>query len=185
METAYSVAPAPRVDMTDEPEWLVAARQGEPWALEQLYHAHQPQVYALCFRLLHRPDDAEDAVQATFVRAFRALPRFRGQSSVRTWLYRIATNEALSMLRRRREGADWREESHGAPDETGGVVERLAVRAALGRLTPAHRAILVLRLWEELSYEEIAAVLGISLPAVKMRLNRARGQFRRYYEEQP
>jgi RNA polymerase sigma-70 factor (ECF subfamily) len=195
VETVFSTAlgngsaspgsPAARIEPTEEPEWLLAARQGEPWALEQLYHAHQPQVYALCFRLLQRAHDAEDAVQATFVRAFRALPRFRGQSSVRTWLYRIATNEALSMLRRRREGAAWQEEQHGAADGTGGVVERLAVRAALGRLTPEHRAILVLRLWEELSYEEIATVLGISLPAVKMRLNRARGQFRRHYEEQP
>ena len=193
METVFSTAlgngsaspasPAARVESTEEPGWLGAARQGEPWALEQLYHAHQPQIYALCFRLLQRQDDAEDAVQATFVRAFRALPRFRGQSRVRTWLYRIATNEALSMLRRRREGADWQEERHGTADATGGVVERMAVRAALGRLTPDHRAILVLRLWEELSYEEIAAVLGISLPAVKMRLNRAREQFRKYYEE--
>src|SRR5690349_2517084 len=177
VETAFSAALPPRTQVHDEATCLAAARRGEPWALEQLYHSHQPQLFALCCRLLERAEDAEDAVQATFVRAFRALPRFRGQSSIRTWLYRIATNEALSMLRRRREGADWQEESHGSPDGTGGVVERLAVRAALGRLTPEHRTILVLRLWEELSYEEIATVLGISLPAVKMRLKRAREQF--------
>ena len=63
------------------------------------------------------------------------------------------------------------------------MVERLAVRAALARLSPDHRAILVLRLWQDLSYTEIAAVLGISLPAVKMRLNRARAEFRKYYED--
>jgi RNA polymerase sigma-70 factor, ECF subfamily len=185
VETALSAALRPQVDMTDEADWLAAAQRGEPWALERLYHRHQSQVYSLCLRLLQRPDDAEDAVQATFVRAFRALPRFRGQSSPRTWLYRIATNEALSMLRRRRDTPTLVEERVAAPDGAAGVVERLAVRAALARLTPEHRAILVLRLWEELSYEEIATVLSLSLPAVKMRLCRAREQFRKFYEEQP
>jgi RNA polymerase sigma factor (sigma-70 family) len=69
------------------------------------------------------------------------------------------------------------------PDRAASVVERLAVRAAMARLSPDHRTILVLRLWEELSYTEIAAVLGISLPAVKMRLSRARIEFRKYYED--
>ncbi len=182
METAFSVAMRPQAEAPDEQGWLTAARRGEPWALEQLYHCHQPRVYALCFRLLERTDDAEDAVQATFVRAFRALPRFRGESSTRTWLYRIATNEALSMLRRRRDGAELVEESARTPDGAPAVLERLAVRAALGRLTPEHRAILILRLWEDMSYTDIATVLGISLPAVKMRLNRAREQFRKHYE---
>jgi RNA polymerase sigma-70 factor (ECF subfamily) len=163
--------------------WLPAARRGEAWALERLYHCHQTQVYALCHRLLERAEDAEDAVQATFVHAFRALPRFRGDSTLRTWLFRIATNEALGLLRRRRPEATTVDEAPAGPDTAGAVVERLAVRTALARLTPDHRAILVLRLWEELSYEEIAAVLGISMPAVKMRLNRARAEFRRYYED--
>jgi RNA polymerase sigma-70 factor, ECF subfamily len=184
VETAFSAALPPRAETPDELDWLAAARRGEPWALEQLYHGHQPQVYALCYRLLGRADDAEDAVQATFVRAFRALPRFRGESSTRTWLYRIATNEALSMLRRRRESPAPLDETPGAPDGAAAVLERLTVRAAMARLTPGHRAILVLRLWEELSYAEIATVLGISLPAVKMRLSRAREQFRKFYEEE-
>jgi RNA polymerase sigma-70 factor (ECF subfamily) len=85
------------------------------------------------------------------------------------------------MLRRRREAPGVIDESAGAVDGTSVVVERLAVRAALSQLTPDHRAILVLRLWEDLSYLEIAGVLGISLPAVKMRLNRAREEFRKYY----
>jgi RNA polymerase sigma-70 factor, ECF subfamily len=192
LETTYSQAlgrglscssPFDQAGATDEQAWLAAARQGEPWALERFYHGYQPQVYALCYRLLGRAEDAEDAVQATFVRAFRALPRFRGDSAPRTWLYRIATNEALGLLRRRKPLPEWTEEIPGAPDGAGAVVERLAVRAALARLSPEHRAVLVLRLWEELSYGEIAAVLGISLSAVKMRLNRAREQFRRQYED--
>src|SRR5712691_2211303 len=180
-EIAYSAALPPRAEAPDEPGWLNAARRGEPWALEQLYQSHQPQIYALCYRLLERAEDAEDAVQATFVRAFRALPRFRGDSTARTWLYRIATNEALGLLRRRRDATPVEESAASSPDGTAQVVERLAVRAALARLTPDHRAILVLRLWEELSYSEIAAALGISLPAVKMRLSRARAAFRKVY----
>lgn len=185
METAFSAALPPRAEGQDEPGWLAAARRGEPWALEQLYQSHQPPIYALCYRLLERAEDAEDAVQATFVRAFRALPRFRGDSTARTWLYRIATNEALGILRRRRDAVPVEELIDSSPDSASRVVERLAVRAALARLTPDHRAILVLRLWEELSYTEIAAVLGLSLPAVKMRLNRARAEFRKYYEDTP
>jgi RNA polymerase sigma-70 factor, ECF subfamily len=183
VETAYSAALPPRAEAPDEPGWLNAARRGEPWALEQLYQSHQPQIYALCFRLLERAEDAEDAVQSTFIRAFRALPRFRGDSTARTWLYRIATNESLGILRRRRDPTPVADRAASSPDGTAQVVERLAVRAALARLTPDHRAILALRLWEELSYTEIATVLGISLPAVKMRLNRARAEFRKYYED--
>lgn len=182
METAYSAALARCPEVLDEQSRLSAARRGERWALEWLYQQYQPQIYALCCRLLGRADDAEDAVQATFVRAFHALPRFRGSSTVRTWLYRIALNEALGILRRRRDAPPL-EAQISTPDSAAAVVERLAVRAALARLTPDHRAVLVLRLWEELSYAEIAETLGISLPAVKMRLLRAREQFRRYYEE--
>src|SRR5258708_36211861 len=91
VETACSAALPPRAEASDEQRWLPAARRGEPWALEQLDHCYQPQVYALCYRLLERVEDAEDAGQATFLRAVRALPRLRGESSARTWLYPIAT----------------------------------------------------------------------------------------------
>jgi RNA polymerase sigma-70 factor (ECF subfamily) len=185
MEILGAVALPPRTKVPDERDWLPAARLGEPWALEQFYHAYQPQVYALCRRLLGRCEDAQDATQAAFVRAFRELDRFRGDSAVRTWLYRIAVNEALGMLRRRRDALALADEDACAADGTPAVVERLAVRAALARVTPAHRAILVLRFWEGLSSTEIATVLGVSLPAVKMRLQRARNEFRKRYEEQP
>jgi RNA polymerase sigma-70 factor (ECF subfamily) len=182
VDTVLSATPPCRAEVLEEQGWLTAARRGEPWALEQLYQSYQAQVYALCYRLLGSAHDAEDAAQTTFVRAFSALPRFRGDSSPRTWLYRIATNEALGLLRRRREAPELLEEEAVTADGAAAVVERLAVQAALARLTPDHRAILVLRLWEDLSYLEIAAVLGISLPAVKMRLSRARDEFRKYYE---
>src|SRR5207253_1288447 len=121
-----------RVAIPDEQNWLPAARLGEPWALERFYSSYQPQVYALCCRLLRRPVDAEDVAQMVFVRAFRELRRFRGDSAVRTWLYRIAVNESLGALRRRRETTEPLEEGRVAefrvadcPGEA--IIERLAV----------------------------------------------------------
>lgn len=182
METSFSVPFHQAAKAPDEQIWLPAARHGEPWALERLFQTYQPRVYALCCRLLGRAEDAQDATQAAFVRAFVEIARFRGESSVRTWLYRIAVNESLGMLRRRRDTAPLVEESGDTGDSAPAVLERLAVRAAMARLKPEHRAILMLRFGEDLSYQEIAFVLGISLSAVKMRLSRARQEFRQCYE---
>lgn len=167
----------------EEAEWLPAARLGERWALERFYQLYQASVYALCHRLLSRAEDAQDATQTAFIRAFRELPRFRGESSLKTWMYRITVNEALGLLRKRRVAVAL-DESTGVSDGAPTVLERLAVRAALAQTSPPHRAILVLRFWEGLSYEEIAEVLGISLSATKMRLHRARDEFRKYYQEE-
>lgn len=183
MESVFAVPCGRRVEEREETAWLQAARSGESWALERLFQLYQPQVYSLCYRLLGRAEDAQDATQAAFIHAFRALPRFRGESGIRTWLFRIGMNEALSLARRRQPSELFVEESGPTPEPR--MVERLAVEATLRRVSPAHRAVLVLRFWEGLSYEEIAAVLEISLPAAKMRLHRARDEFRHWYEEQP
>jgi RNA polymerase sigma-70 factor, ECF subfamily len=172
-----------RREAFEQPAWLEAARRGEPWALEQFYEAHRPLVYRLCCRLLGAADEVEDAMQAVFVSAFRALPRFRGESSLQTWIYRLAVNEATRRRARTRETLPLTEEHPGAPDAGPGIVENVHVRQALARLRAEHRVILILRFWEGLSVEEIGGVLGISLPAVKMRLHRARKEFRGYYEE--
>ena len=178
-----SSASLPRqATVTDEFQWLPAARRGEPWALERCYEAYHVRVYGLCYQLLGRPEDAQDAMQATFLNAFRELPRFRGEGALRNWLFRIAVNQANRMLRKRREVVELVEETVEVEDDAPAVVDRLAVRDALVRLRPAHRAVLVLRFWEELSYTEIAAVLGLPLPVVKMRLHRAREEFRKCYE---
>lgn len=169
--------------LTDERLWLMAARQGEPSALEQFYNGYHGAVYTLCYRMLENEDDAQDAMQAAFVRAFRGLAGFRGESSLKTWLYRIAVNEAVSLLRKRRGAPEALSDTLSRPDDTPGVADKLTVDAALRRVSADHRAILILRFWEEMSYEEIATVLGISLPAVKMRIQRARSEFRKWYEE--
>jgi RNA polymerase sigma-70 factor (ECF subfamily) len=181
---AISLLPTsfPARETPDDLEWLAAARTGDPLALERFFHAYQAQVYTLCLRMLGRAEEAEDATQATFVQAFRALARFQGRSSVRTWLYRIAMNEALMLLRRRRHAPLALDADFMIADDTLHVAERVAIQTALAQLTADHRAILVLRYWEQLDYEEIAAVLNLSLSAVKMRLSRARDAFRARYE---
>ncbi|HZP83358.1 MAG TPA: sigma-70 family RNA polymerase sigma factor [Chthonomonadaceae bacterium] len=171
-----------RMDQSAEQHWLPAARRGERWALEQLYHAYQAQIYSFCYRLLRCADDAEDATQTTFTSAFRALPDFRGDSSLKTWLYRIAVNEATASLRRRRRVGAPIDEEAPVPDGAGSVVERIAVREAMARMKPEQRVVLGLRYWEAMSYAEIAEVLNLSLPKVKMRLHRAREAFRKQYE---
>lgn len=183
MDTVFTVPLLRRERCLDEADWLAAARVGESWALERLYSFYQPQLYALCHRLLGRSEDAQDAMQTAFIRAFRELHRFRGDSSLKTWLYRIAVNESVGMLRKRRDASELEEDSARIGDGSGVVVEQLAVRAALARTCSAHRTVLVLRFWEGLSYDEMAVVLGLSVGAVKMRLHRAREAFRKFYEE--
>ena len=99
MDTYLTARTYPGTDTASEHEWLSAARNGERWALEQLYRSHNAPIYALCYRILGRSEDAEDAMQAAFVHAFRELPRFRGDCAARTWLYRIASNKWRRLTR--------------------------------------------------------------------------------------
>ncbi len=164
-----------------EPEWVAAARLGDPSALEWLFQTYQQSVYSLCYRLLSSADDAEDAAQSTFVGAFRGLSRFRGGSSLKTWLYRIAVNESLNLLRRRRHDPaplDFEMKTEdGSPD----VIQKAAISAVIRRMRPEQRLVLILFYWEDLSCEELAMVLDISVSAAKMRLKRAREEFQRQY----
>ena len=174
----------PRSNMTphlDDARRLVAAQQGDDAALEWVFRTYQRPVYTLCHRLLSRADDAEDATQATFVGAFRALSRFRGQSSLKTWLYRIAVTESLSILRRRRSLPDVLQDDVPVGDGAAAIIERTAVQAVMRAMRPEQRLVLVLFYWEDLSCEEISAVLGVSLSGAKMRLKRARDEFERQY----
>jgi RNA polymerase sigma-70 factor (ECF subfamily) len=187
MENTFAAAGMTSVVQTDADSeqvssaWILAARAGEPWALEHLYRIHVASVHALCARILGRRDDAEDAVQSTFVQAFRNLPRFRGDSSPKTWLYRIAVNQCISLLRKRRD-TDAIPESACADDNSPAWIMRESVSAVLSRLNAEHRTVLALRYWECMDCGEIASILGISISAAKMRLYRARIEFKRDYE---
>ena len=160
---------------------LAEAQRGEPRALDWIFRTYSQAVYALCFRLLSQAADAEDATQATFVQAFGGLAQFRGQASLKTWLYRIAANESMRLLRKRRRDPRALDAEWHVRDSAPEIVEREAVSAALGRMRPEQRLILVLLYWEDLSCEEIAAVLDVSVSAAKMRLKRARDEFQKQF----
>ncbi len=135
-------------------------------------------MYRVALRLLGSDSDAQDATQETFVRAWRGLGRFRGESAVATWLYRIVTNRCLNVIAARRPAEsldlDLRSVS-GDPAEITEQRERFAaVARRVASLVPEQRAAVVLRDFEGLSYEDVAEVLGVSVPAVKGRIHRGR-----------
>ena len=147
--------------------------------LVALIREHDLRHRRLAFRLLGDRDRMDDVLQDAYIRAFRALPRFRGGSAVGTWLYRIVYNACLDDLRRsgsRKEVSleEWRE-TRGRPDD---VDQRLDLDAALAALPIELRAVVLLVDADELSYEQAAEVLGIPPGTVASRLSRARDALR-------
>jgi len=159
---------------------LVArAQRGERAAFDQLYLRHRDQVYTLCLNLCGNREEAQDLLQETFLRAYRALPRFRGRSLFATWLHRIAVNLCRDAARRQR-----REQNSSALPPVSLAAKPAAidqVRAALVRLRPHHRVVLVLRYLQSLTYQEIAELLNWPLPRVKVTLHRAKRAFKEAY----
>jgi RNA polymerase sigma-70 factor, ECF subfamily len=186
---------APSVPADPEAELLARLRAGDEAAYAQLVREQTPALLRVTSRLLRSDDEARDAVQDAFVAAFRALPRFRAESRLATWIYRIAINAALARLRARASADEvsldeWLprfvEDGHAAepsepwPADAGAerreVRER--VRAAIDRLPETYRTVVLLRDIEELTTDEAAQALGISTGAVKVRLHRARQALR-------
>lgn len=172
---------------------LARARGGDLDAFAELVRRHEHRIRAVLFRLLDDPRDVEEAVQDSFVQAWRNLDRFRAEATVFTWLYRIAVNEALARLRRKRlpvveleEAERHRPVSGREPQdphdaaETGELHTFLAAR--IRRLPLEYRAPLVLRDLVGLSNQEVADVLEISVAAAKSRIHRARMQIREELE---
>jgi RNA polymerase sigma-70 factor (ECF subfamily) len=175
---------------------LVArAVQGDQHAFDILVREHTPRMYRVALRITGSPAEAEDVVQEAWISAWRALPGFRHESAVSTWLYRVVTNGALAHVRRRRPTVSLDAALHHAErsgDRTllgSGVLadtragpEGQVVRAeqvdavlrAIAELDVSQRVPLVLRELEGLSYEEVAEVLEVNVPALRSRLHRAR-----------
>lgn len=169
-------------------------RKGDLTAFEPLVVKYQDRIYNLCWRLCGDRLAAEDLTQEAFLKAFESLGQFRGQSGFYTWLYRIATNLALSYRRTERRqlnvgtGCEWDDlpaqaaRLHRAvkddPDQPAEVCERDETRKlvwqAIQELDDEHRAVVVLRDMEGLDYAEVAEVLGVPAGTVKSRLHRAR-----------
>ena len=162
----------------DDDVLVAAARAGDTAAFEELVRRYEAPVYRVAVRMLGADADAQDATQETFVRAWRGLARFRADSAVGTWLYRIATNRCLTVLASRRPTVVLDDELPGRSEDPARVAERHAqmdaISAAVAALPGDQRAALVLRDYEGLSYDEVADVLQIGVGAVKSRIHRAR-----------
>ena len=161
-----------------EAHLLRAGQAGDRMALEQLLVPYERPLYALCRGILGHADDAEDAVQETFLRALRALPGFRGDSAVRSWLYRIAMNVCLDRKRSHPPTEPWDEDrlpvsspSH-SPESI--VLRHLRVLEALDSLLPRQRVILLLKELEGWSVCEIAAAMRWNEKKVYNELYKAR-----------
>lgn len=158
----------------DDRALVDACLAGQPDAFDVIVERHRRQVYQLCFRYVGTHEDASDLAQDTFVRAFKGLRGFKGQSSLATWLYRIAINVCLNRVSLRTPRAEALEphdrvdSSAERPDITLLRAERAAeVRAAIRQLPPKQRATLILRVYHELPHEEIAGILGGSAGGAK------------------
>jgi RNA polymerase sigma-70 factor, ECF subfamily len=173
---------------SDEAELVAAAKAGDLGAFEQLIKRTYTDVYTLAYRLTGNEEDARDVAQEACLRAWRGVKKFRGDSRFSTWMYRITANCASTLLARRSKGsheelsaddavADLRPEvDPEAMAEAGYVRDRMT--AALAELPPRLRAVVVLRDIYDLPHEAIAAELGISQEAAKVRLHRARRKLR-------
>jgi RNA polymerase sigma-70 factor, ECF subfamily len=163
---------------TGEAALLRAARVGDHSALEQLLALHERPLFTFCHDILRHAEDAEDAVQETFLRALRGLSGFRGEAAFRTWLYRIAVNVCLKSKAARPPTERWDEARPspipGSASPEAEAVRHLQVREALSSLPSRQRAILLLKAREGWTVAEIAAGLGWSERRVEYELSKAR-----------
>ena len=193
----FTERPAAQATVSEDLCLAESLRQGDERAYEELIAHFQQPVYMLANRLLNDPADAADVVQEVFLKVFRSIGQFRGQSSLKTWIYRITVNEAHNARRwffrhRRREteldgpaeetSLHWRDTvaDHGRSpfEEACGQEQHRIIEAALLRLNPHFKEAVVLRDIADLSYEEIAEVLNVSLGTVKSRILRGREALR-------
>ena len=167
-----------------ESDWVAASQHGDNRAFNQLVLRWEKPIYNLALRMLHDPDEAEDTTQEVFLAAFRNIRRFRKDARFSTWLYRIAVNHCLSRLRRRPQGVHVSLDAERSGER---VLNRLPsreshegeilseerqnhVRLALQFLQPEHKAVVELKFFHDLTFEEIAAVVEAPVSTIKSRL---------------
>jgi RNA polymerase sigma-70 factor (ECF subfamily) len=162
-------------------ELLAACRRGDPGAFEEIVERTYRHVYTQALRLVGDRQDAEDVAQEAYLRVFRGLPGFRGDSQFETWLYRIVANAAMTHLRRRRRFGEVLTEKGEEPQEFPAevrlaeeAVDRDALERALDSLPLSMRSLVLMKDVYGLSCREIGDQIGISEGAVKVRLHRAR-----------
>jgi len=170
----------------DDAALVAACLDDQPGAFDVIVERHRRSVYQLCYRYVANHDDASDLAQDVFLRAFRGLKSFRGQSSLSTWLYRIAVNVCLNRVTAKApltESIDERQFVDAGAESASDMMlkeERGArVRAAIAQLPPKQRSTLILRMYHEMSHQEIANALGSSVGAVKANFFHALGNLKR------
>jgi len=197
--TAASVEPR----SANETQFIERLKRGDAAAFEVLIAERSGEIYGLLYRLTENSEEARDLTQETFLRAFQSIGHFRGEADLRTWIYRIAINQARNRWRwwrrRRRDSTvslDSRDERDSKlikslpPADNGNTPEQdtlahereRVLRTALASLGRAYRETVILRDIEGFSYEEVAATLRISIGTVKSRLARGRAELRRKLE---
>ena len=176
----------------NESELIQAARGGDEAAFEQLVRLHEKKIYNLCLRMCGNAEDAAEAAQDTFLALWRGLEGFREDAALATWLYRLASNACIDLLRRGKRTVDGvslddedihlevRDHAPTPEQHIEGQETRRLLHEGLAALPEDYRQVLVLRELEQLSYDEICKVTALELGTVKSRINRARLLLRNY-----
>jgi RNA polymerase sigma-70 factor (ECF subfamily) len=186
------------IDLTDE-QLVELAVSEDPNAFGEIVRRWERKIFALCFGMLGREDDAGDAAQEAFIAAYRNLPNFRGDAKVSSWLHRIAVNQCLTLKRRQKSRPEdrldeengeadrvFRAAPHYSPARATETVERTnLVRTAIGALPVDLRQVVVMKEFEEMTFQEISETLDLPLSTVKSRLYTALRQLRMKLERTP
>jgi RNA polymerase sigma-70 factor (ECF subfamily) len=190
-------APDPTLATLDERALVAACLDGAPGAFDLIVERHRRHVYQLCYRFVGNHEDASDLSQDVFLRAYRGMRNFRGQSSLSTWLYRIGVNVCLNKVSAKAPDSEPLDDARGgerqfqdhraeSPSERVLRAERSArVRAAIAQLPRKQRAALILRTYHDMSHQEIADVLGSSVGAVKANFFHALGSLKKLLGDEP
>lgn len=176
----------------DDRRLIADCLAGRTEAFGDLVRRYQDRLFNAVVRVVDNADDAQDAVQDAFINAYQSLGSFKGDAEFYTWLYRIAFNTAISLKRKRRPAVSLGQGGDGeggldpadpvAAAGPGAELERgeeeVILQAALGRLSPEHRVVLVLKDIDGRKYDEIAAVLDVPIGTIRSRIHRARAELK-------
>jgi len=194
MSLALSVLnPSMSSSATPEPEieWMARIRDGDMEAFRCLVEAHQARVVGTISKMLGSDAEAEDLAQQVFIRIWKSAPRYRPTAKFTTWLFRITRNLVFNELRRKRHFVDQADEMPEPAERRDQEPDKVlmkgelqsAIQNAIDQLPESQRLAIILRRYEGMAYEEIAAVMGTTVPAVKSILFRARAELRERLEK--
>ena len=178
----------------EQPEWLSAAKQNNKRAWEKLVRENESLVYHIAYRMMQNEEEAKDISQEIFIKVYRNLQKFDEKSAFSTWIYRIAVNTCIDALRKKKgkEVVSWEEQTQHQKENVTDTTEtpeevylqkekQLQIIDMIQNLSPEHKAVLLMRDMEDMTYGEIAECLSVSLGTVKSRIARAREQFKKEF----